>query len=215
VLIAAGHLVDGIGYTAGPKVHGPVMDSLDLRPDAELLRGGGDEAAAFAELYRRHAPTVHDWFRRRIAAVASDLTAETFAQAWLSRRRFRDQRDGSALPWLLGIARNTLRASARRHRVETRARARLGLPLDLATEDGYDRVDARLSLGWELTRALDELPEHERSAVELRVVDQLAYAEIADRLAIRPAAARLRVSRGLRRLANTPALTTLLRPEEP
>jgi DNA-directed RNA polymerase specialized sigma24 family protein len=35
----------------------------------------------------------------------------------------------------------------------------------------------------------------------LRVVDELSYGEVARRLSIRPAAARLRVSRALRRLA--------------
>jgi RNA polymerase sigma-70 factor (ECF subfamily) len=56
------------------------------RTDAELLQAAESEAAAFAELYRRHASTVHGWFRRRLEWAASDLTAETFAQAWLSRR---------------------------------------------------------------------------------------------------------------------------------
>lgn len=127
----------------------------------------------------------------------------TFAQAWLSRRSFRDRREGSALPWLLGIARNVLRESARRDRVESRARARLGLPLDLAAEDGYDDVDARLSPRESLAAALERLPEHERETLELRVVDGLAYDEIAGTLSIRPAAARLRVSRALRRLSLT------------
>jgi DNA-directed RNA polymerase specialized sigma24 family protein len=40
----------------------------------------------------------------------------------------------------------------------------------------------------------------ERHAVELRFVEELGYDEIARRLAIQPAAARLRVSRALRRL---------------
>ncbi len=35
------------------------------------------------------------------------------------------------------------------------------------------------------------------------MVDELSYDEVADRLSIRPAAARLRVSRALRRLAST------------
>jgi RNA polymerase sigma-70 factor (ECF subfamily) len=79
------------------------------RTDAELLRDATD-ATAFAELYRRHATTVFAWFRARLEWAAADLTAETFAQAWLGRRRFRDERGGSALPWLLGIARNVLRS---------------------------------------------------------------------------------------------------------
>jgi RNA polymerase sigma factor (sigma-70 family) len=94
-----------------------------------------------------------------------------------------------------------LRDSLRRDRIETRARAKLGLPLDLASEDGYGAVDERLSLRPRLSALLGELPEHERATLELRVVNELSYEEIADQLAIRPAAARLRVSRALRRLA--------------
>ena len=98
------------------------------RTDAELIQAAESEAAAFAELYRRHVSTVHAWFRRRLEWAASDLTAEAFAQAWLSRRSFRDEADGSALPWLFGIARNVARESARRNEVETRRVAGSGSP---------------------------------------------------------------------------------------
>src|SRR5262245_39339757 len=171
------------------------------RSDAELIGAAESDAAAFGLLYDRHALEVYAWCRRRLAWAASDLTAETFAQAWLSRERFRDEHGGSALPWLLGIARNVLRETARRDRVESRARKRLGLPIDLAAEDGYANVEERLSPRVALAAALEDLPEHEREALELRIVAELPYDEVAERLAIRPAAARLRVSRALRRLA--------------
>jgi RNA polymerase sigma-70 factor (ECF subfamily) len=171
------------------------------RTDAELIAEARKSPAAFGEVYSRHVDAVYAWFARRIAWAAADLTAETFAEAWLERRRFRDLRDGSALPWLLGIARNILAESVRRDRIATAARERLGLPLDLASEDGYARAEERLSPSRALAEALEELPEHERRALELRVVEELPYAEVASRLAIRPAAARLRVSRALRRLA--------------
>jgi RNA polymerase sigma-70 factor (ECF subfamily) len=174
------------------------------RTDAELIHAAESDAGAFGELYRRHASTVHGWFPRRLEWAASDLTAEAFAQAWLSRRSFRDEADGSALPWLFGIARNVGRESARRNEVETRARRRLGLPTDLASEDGYAAVEERLSPRMALTDALETLPEHEREALELRIVDELPYADVADRLGVRPAAARLRVSRALRRLSALP-----------
>jgi RNA polymerase sigma-70 factor (ECF subfamily) len=174
------------------------------RTDAELIHAAESEAAAFGELYRRHASSVHGWFRRRLEWAAADLTAEAFAQAWLSRRSFRDEADGSALPWLLGIARNVARESARRNEVETRARRRLGLPLDLASEDGYAAVEERLSPREGLAYALETLPAHEREALELRVVGELPYADVAARLGLRPAAARLRVSRALRRLSALP-----------
>jgi RNA polymerase sigma-70 factor (ECF subfamily) len=169
------------------------------RTDAELIGAAESEAAASGELYRRHAATVHGWFRRRLEWAAADLTAEAFAQAWLSRRSFRDEADGSALPWLLGIARNVARESARRNEVETRARRRLGLPTDLASEDGYAAVEERLSPSAALAEALDALP-----ALELRVVRELPYSDVAARLGLRPAAARLRVSRALRRLSALP-----------
>jgi RNA polymerase sigma-70 factor (ECF subfamily) len=180
------------------------VGNLIDRSDGELLQAAEWDAAAFGELYQRHVRTVHGWFHRRLEWAASDLTAETFAQAWLSRRRFRDQAEGSALPWLLGIARNVARESARRNEVETRARRRLGLPTDLASEGGYAAVEERLSPRVALARALETLPEHEREALELRIVDELPYTDVAARLGVRPAAARLRVSRALRRLSALP-----------
>jgi RNA polymerase sigma-70 factor, ECF subfamily len=171
------------------------------RSDADLMRAAKADAGDFGELYRRHATAVNSWFRRRIEWAAADLTAETFAQAWLSRKSFRDEAAGSALPWLYGIARNVARESARKDAVETRARRRLGLTMDLAAEDGYADVDERLSPRAALAGFLELLPEHERRALELRVVDGLPYGEVADQLEIRPAAARLRVSRALRRLS--------------
>lgn len=169
--------------------------------DAELIARG--DPSDFAELYTRHVAEVHAWLSRRLAWAASDLTAETFARALLSRDRFRDDHDGSARPWLLGIARNVLLESVRHDRIETRARQRLGLPVDLASEDGFTEVEERLSPRLALQRQLDALPPGEREALGLRVIDELAYDQVADKLNIRPAAARLRVSRALRRLART------------
>jgi RNA polymerase sigma-70 factor (ECF subfamily) len=173
----------------------------DNRSDAALLRQASEDPTAFTELYMRHVEAVHAWLHRRIEWAASDLAAETFARAWLNRRRFQDQRDGSALPWLLGIAANLLADAARHDRIETRARERLGLEVDLASEDGFGEVEQRLSPRVALARQLETLAPGERDALELRIVNELSYEEVAAQLEIRPAAARLRVSRALRRLA--------------
>jgi RNA polymerase sigma factor (sigma-70 family) len=170
--------------------------------DAELLRLSEADPEAFSEIYRRHAGVLHRWLERRIGWAASDLTAETFARAWVSRDRFKDRCKGSLLPWLKGIAANLLADAARNDRIATAARERLGLPVELAIEDGYEEVASRLSPRTELRRHLAALPDHERVALDLRVVQELSYEEVGRRLAIRPAAARLRVSRALRHLAN-------------
>ena len=87
------------------------------------------DAEAFHTLYVRHAARIHAQQLRqtRDPDAPHDLTAETFAQAWIVRERFRDEAGGSVLPWLLGIARNVLLMSVRCGRIERLACERLGL----------------------------------------------------------------------------------------
>ena len=175
-----------------------------MRTDAELIRETARNADAFGELFRRHAQAVHSWLNARGGErVAGELTAETFAQAALGLRRFRDEAGGSALPWLLGIARNLLRRSLERERIEANARRRLGMPLvsyDQETEAADGRADAR-RLAPALAEALGQLPTAQREALELRVVRELAYDEVAATLDCTPLAARIRVSRALTSLS--------------
>ena len=91
------------------------------------------------------------------------------------------------------------RDSLRKGRREDRARLRLGLPTDLGEERGFDDIDARLSPSAALSAALAALGGVSATRSS-RVIDELSYDEIARRLEIQPAAARLRVSRALRRL---------------
>jgi len=167
-----------------------------MHSDAALLAAARTDAGAFRELYDRYAERVLGYHLRRTRDddAAHDLTAETFAQAWLVRARFRDECGGSAGPWLFGIARNVLLMSVRRRRLEAAARERLGLPVtELPAEEAW--LDG-------LDEALDELPESQREAIRLRVVDDLTYDDVAARLGTTPAAARVRVHRGLSALRN-------------
>jgi RNA polymerase sigma-70 factor (ECF subfamily) len=166
--------------------------------DAELLAAADPDA--FALLYDRHVGHLFAWARARVGDHAADLTAEVFARAWLCRTSFRDRAGGSASPWLHGIAHNVLRDSLRRRQVEDRARRRLGLPRAVAPDPAYEAVEQRLSLPEAALHAIAELPESERELLDLRVVQERSYWEIADRLRCTPEAARLRVSRTLRRL---------------
>src|SRR6202022_5143559 len=100
-------------------------------------------AETCAVLFHWHAAAIYNWGRSRVGDHAADLTAETFARAWLSRGSFRDGAQGSAFPWLLGIAQNLLRDSLRRQRIDDRARARLGLPGELATHSGKEAPEGR------------------------------------------------------------------------
>jgi RNA polymerase sigma factor (sigma-70 family) len=167
------------------------------RSDAELL--ALDDPDAFAELYDRHVGHILGWSRARVGDYGADLTAEVFAVAWRSRKRFQDQHKGSALPWLYGIASNVFRSSLRKRRVEHGARERLGLPVTLMHAD-FEAVDDRLSFPKAVLRAFEDLPDSERELLVLRLVEERPYKEIAQCLHCTPVAARLRVSRSLRRL---------------
>ena len=61
----------------------------------------------FVALYRRDSQLVLRFCARRVldAETAADLTAETFAQAFRSRRGFRGTTEEEARAWLLTIAR--------------------------------------------------------------------------------------------------------------
>ena len=175
-----------------------------MKSDAQLITEARRSPDAFSELYRRHVRAVYAWFRARAPERhASDLTAETFAQAALSLRRFRDEANGSALPWLYGIARNLLRRHEQRRRVDTKARERLGMPIrsyDLDVDELDSRADAT-GLAPVLASALAGLPAEQRRAVELRVVGELDYAAVAASLGCSEGAARLRVMRALASLS--------------
>jgi RNA polymerase sigma-70 factor, ECF subfamily len=171
--------------------------------DTELLRRARRNPDAFCAFYDRHAAALHGWLTREVGDphTALDLTAETFAQALSSLRRFRGEHDGSGAAWLYGIARNLVRRHRETGRLEARARQRLGMPGAV----GDDEPDVTSRLVGEVARgrlraALRALPAEQRDAVRLRIVDGLPYAAVAAELGCSPVAARIRVSRGLRRL---------------
>jgi RNA polymerase sigma factor (sigma-70 family) len=180
-----------------PSVH-KLMTSVTS--DAQLILAARDDPDAFGELYRRHVRAVHRFVSLRVPQhVAGELAAETFAQAALSLRRFRDEAHGSALPWLYGIARNLVLRYHDSERVETKARARLGMPLrtyDLDVDAANERLDSE-RVAPALEAALDSLPPGQRRALELRVVDELPYRQVARSLGCSEVAARVRVTRAL------------------
>ena len=166
-----------------------------VKTDAELIAAAQTDARAFRELYDRYAGPSHRFHagRTRDRDAALDLTAETFAQAWLARGRFRDAAGGSAGPWLYAIARHVLVGSVRRGLLEQRACERLGLLLEREAPP-VDPGDEWLE---GLDEAFAELSPEVQQAIRLRVVDGLAYDEVAASANTTPGAARVRVHRGL------------------
>jgi RNA polymerase sigma-70 factor (ECF subfamily) len=177
------------------------LQRVDERTDAQLLAAARKDADAFHVLYDRYARKMYAFFERRTRSrdASLDLTSETFARAWLSRQRFRDLAGGSAGPWLFAIARRVLIASVEKHRLEFEARQQLGVLAERAPSA------AEPEQAWldDLTDGMEALPPSQRQAVELRIVHDMSYGQIAARLRCSQGAARIRVSRGLAALRHS------------
>jgi RNA polymerase sigma-70 factor (ECF subfamily) len=167
--------------------------------DEWLLALTPRDPAAFDAFYLRHERLVLAWARKRTpsAEVAIDVAGETFVAALASVRRF-EPSQGPAVAWLLGIARHKLLRSYERGQVEARARRRLGTPRIEVFDEGLERVD-RLGVR-PVEELLAYLPPHEADAIRARVIEELSYPELAERLRCSPLVARKRVSRGLQTL---------------
>jgi RNA polymerase sigma factor (sigma-70 family) len=174
------------------------------RTDGELLAAVvvGD-GQAFATFYRRHLPAVVGFLLRETGdrEVTADLAAEVFAAAFLVARRFRPRGAGSARPWVLGIARNKLRESRRRGRVEDRARRRLSFEPEVLEDEDLARVEELAAApAGAVVELVETLPERQREAVRARFLEGRRYGEIAKTLNCSELVARQSVSRGLARL---------------
>lgn len=161
-----------------------------------------NDGAAFSDFYRRHLPAVLAYLIRATGDPerAADLAAEVFAAVLIAAPRYRPEGE-SAGPWVLGIARNKLRESLRRGRVEAKARKQLGLGAIALEDEDLERVEALADQGMgRLAQLVEQLPEEERFAVRSRVIDERSYRDIATELQCSEMVIRKRVSRGLGRI---------------
>ncbi len=178
-----------------------------MTSEAALARARIDPSA-FAQVYEEHVRDVLRFFARRTLdpEAALDLTAECFAQAYGARRSFRGRTPAEERSWLFTIAYRQLASYYERGAVERKARERLGLERALADHEELARVEelaGSAAMRRTVARVLEQLPEHQRTAVRLRVVEELGYPEVAARLDVSEQTARARVSRGLRTLKAT------------
>lgn len=172
--------------------------------DDQVLALSARQPDAFTVFYERHAEELLRFFARRTLDpdAAAELTAETFAQAFASRKRFRPK-GGGAVAWLYGIARHQLGHFFRGGAVAVRARGRLGMPVRSPSDEDYERIEELFDLAGArraVANGFDRLSTDQRDALRMRIVEERPYPEVAVLLDCSEQAARARVSRGLKRL---------------
>jgi len=173
---------------------------------ADAIRRSIREPDYFRSFYDAHVDGLLAYMLRRVYDLdtALDLMAETFAQAFIGAKRFRGDSDEEAAAWLYGIGSRQLINYFRRGDAERRALAKLGLEAPQLPPDELERIlhlaemdDLRKAVRFELIKLSDE----QRDALQLRIVEELSYSEVARRLGVSEPAARARVARGLKALA--------------
>jgi RNA polymerase sigma-70 factor (ECF subfamily) len=137
-------------------------------------RSSADPVAA---IYRRALPHVYGYLLPRCgsAAVAEDLTAETFTAAVAASRR--PNAPDLTVPWLVGVARHKLVDHWRRVAREQRSLASAEPMRETADDPWEEWLDAEAAHA-----ALSRLSPHHRVALVLRYLDGLPVAEVAEHL---------------------------------
>jgi RNA polymerase sigma-70 factor, ECF subfamily len=155
-----------------------------LADQAALGRMAQGDHSALAELYDRNARLVFSLALRILQnrADAEDVVQEVFAQVWTQAGRY-DITRGAVAAWMLTMARSRAidRLRSRNSRPETPSETRIveDLP-DTAPRQDLDLLSAeQVEI---LQRALNELPNAQRMALELAYYEGLTHAEIAERL---------------------------------
>ena len=182
---------------AGPSA--PAENPRDEPTDGDLLqRIGGGDRAAFEVLYRRYARAVLGLALRRLGdrGRAEEAVQETFTSIWRSASSYRPER-GPGAPWLYAVARHAI---VDRFRARTEPAA--DVPEEASSEPGpADRAEASF-VSWRVHRALEELPQTERTVIELAYWGGLSQSEVADYLNVPLGTVKTRTRSGLHRLAD-------------
>jgi RNA polymerase sigma factor (sigma-70 family) len=171
--------------------------------EADLVdRLHGDDPDALGVLFDRYADRIYNHCFRATGdwAEAEDAVSAVFLEVWRHRHRVRVH-DGSALPWLYGVATNVCRNLTRSRR--RRLRGLAAMPAPPPEPDLAERVTERLgstSRMREVLAAVGSLPPREREVLALVVWAGLSYDQAAAALDVPVGTVRSRLSRARTRL---------------
>lgn len=161
----------------------PSDDSRDK--ELMLLLRHEKSESAMRELILRNQNAVYAFAYRMLgnAADAEDITQRTFIRVWKAAPSY--EPDAQFTTWLFTIAKNLIFNEGRRRKrkhsfsIEEYEEVAPGLLLDTGSEASPQESLLRNELSAQVDRALAELPEKARMAVQLRRFQELSYEEIA------------------------------------
>lgn len=153
--------------------------------DSQLIREIKDgNVQLYSELINRYERKIlsfiyHMLKSSRLENLAEDLCQETFYKAYRSLQTFREV-EASFSTWLYTIARNTVLSELRKHKAQQISLEDSGIQPQVAPESLPEQSVLRFEKVSMVRKAINNLPEKQRSALILREYDQLDYQEIAN-----------------------------------
>jgi RNA polymerase sigma-70 factor (ECF subfamily) len=169
--------------------------------EALLVAAAAGDDAAFADLVRAVRPRVVRAAERivRDPAMAEEVAQEVLTEVWQKADRFDPER-GSVAAWVATLAR---RRAVDRVRSEQAGRDRDDRVARRSQERDRDVVAEEVELRlehWQVRRALAELSDRQREAIELAFFAGHTYRDVARVLGIPEGTAKSRLRDGLLRL---------------
>ncbi len=166
-----------------------------------LVRAADGDQRAFAEVYDATSSRVFGLVLRILVdrAQAEEVAQEVYLEAWRQAKRFDPDR-GAAISWLLQIAHARAIDRVRASQSQRDRDARIGVrdtavPIDLVSEQAEVSLEAARA-----RKALRELSDPQRQAIELAYFDGLTQTEIAERVGAPLGTVKTRLRDGMVRL---------------
>ena len=186
-------------WTAGGMpAQGMRRELVHLSDEALVALVARSSDAALAELYDRFGRAAYALALRvvRDAALAEDVVQEAFLAIWRSASRYVPER-AKAATWILTLVHRRAVDSVRRE--ERRRAAPLGDDVPATAEASEDVAWMRLERE-RVRRALAQLPDAQREAIELAYYGGFTQSQLAERLGQPLGTIKSRVFNGLTRL---------------